>query len=179
MTAEEGRPLPGAADANGDAYRASLVDRTDNSAVLTLVRSSATGDLLPHHQKLLLSSGIPLDYALRRGVRSVTAVADLPPALKWTAAHDSLPGLLFPWHSPTGEINYQLRPDVPIQLGDDPEPRKYVQETGVQLLDVIGDPHTAREVWLVEGTRQCLAAGCYAPGGVLVLGIPGCTTGYE
>ncbi|MGI9157300.1 MAG: hypothetical protein ACR2FG_11810 [Marmoricola sp.] len=112
-------------------------------------------------------------------MRSVTAAADLPTALKWTAAHDSLPGLLFPWHSPTGDVNYQLRPDVPIQLRDDPQPRKYVQETGVQLLNVIGNPDTAREVWLVEGTRQCLAAAAYAPDGVLVVGLPGCANGCK
>lgn len=48
-----------------------------------------------------------------------------------------------------------------------------LQAKGVRLLSMFGDP-AADEVWLVEGTKQSLAAAAYKPPGVLVVGIPGC-----
>ncbi len=121
---------------------------------------------------MLAAAGIPHDFAVSLGVRSVVEAAGLPESLRHHAFRRPFPALLFPWRSPDGTVDFQLRPDVPV--GVDGEPSKYLQAAGVRLLNVLGDASTASAVWIVEGSKQCLAARAWAPPDVLVIGVPGC-----
>ncbi|WP_162252809.1 DNA polymerase [Knoellia sp. Soil729] len=132
--------------------------------------------LLAHHRELLERSGIHREFAAERGVRSVTSPEDLPYELSVHAGAGIVPGLLFEWRGPREPVHYQVRPDVPVADAEG-RPRKYLQAAGVHLLNVMGDPHAASEVWIVEGTKQALSAGAHAGPGVLVVGIPGCWNG--
>ncbi len=177
MTAVGGRPWQGAASADSNLDTAIVGLRADNGSTSDSASVQPPAQVLPHHRQLLAASGIPLEFAVEHGVRSVVSPAELPPPLQWSPAHGALPGLLFPWRGPARQTDYQLRPDRPVHLGDDPEPRKYLQPSAVRLIDVLGDPAEASEVWFVEGTRQHLAAAAYAP--AHVIGIPGCANALK
>jgi hypothetical protein len=152
------RPLPGAADVNWAADSNRVSRATDVSEPCT--------SFLLQHQLMLQRAGIPLDFALSVGIRSVTTAEHLPLELSWTASQGGVPAVLFPWIGPDGTRNWQLRPDEPIVCAVDEEPRKYVQSRDVRLLNVLGSPASAEEVWLVEGTKQCVAGGAHC--------LPGC-----
>ena len=171
MTAES-RPCQGAANANGNADKITVDEATDNNAGLAI--GGTTFDppaLLPQHQLMLEASGIPCAFAAKFGVRSITNPAELPDSLLMHA-YAGVPGLVFPWTSPDGTVSHQLRPDDPPEV--DGKPRKYLQGVGVRLLNVLGDPAQADTVWIVEGTKQSLAARTYAPPNTLGIAIPGC-----
>ena len=130
--------------------------------------------LLARHREMLEKAGVPSEFAAARGVRSVTSQEDLPEELSMHAG--GLPGLVFEWRDAVGNTHHQLRPDSPVPDSEG-RLRKYLQGPGVHLLTVMGDPDLAREVWIVEGTKQALAAGAHAEPAVLVVGIPGCWNG--
>lgn len=113
------------------------------------------------------------------GVRSVRTVEDLPadsPSY-WTEENGYLPGLLFPWTSIDGRIEYQLRPDNPPVDKDD-RLQKYVarsRDDGYQAVLWVAKRGTPNGVRIItEGTCQTIAAATYAPEDAWILGIFGC-----
>lgn len=139
-----------------------------------------TGAFSARQEDILAVRGIDPAQARAYGVRAAHRWEDLPDGAPdyWTAENGYLPGLLFRWESPTGEVEWQLRPDDPPQ-GKDGRAKKYVFRSGARSL-----VHAARPVepgaapggllMLTEGTCQTLVASLYAPVGVPVYGIAGC-----
>jgi hypothetical protein len=92
----------------------------------------------------------------------------------WTVANGYLPGVVYPWRSPLGELQWQLKPDVP-QLDAEGNPRKYVFAKGFRpVLNAIRTVAGSDKALIVEGTHQSIAAGLYAPPDWSVYGIAGC-----
>lgn len=130
----------------------------------------------------LARRGISEADAVAAGVVSVGESDTLPPGCPayWTAANGYLPGLLFPWVSVAGHVEYQIRPDEPPVDGGG-RPIKYASRSrGAGYQPVLwaarqGDPQGAGQtILLTEGTCQTLAASLYAPEGMWVLGMLGC-----
>lgn len=133
--------------------------------------------------RVLEKSAILPHIAERAGIRSVTQRSDLPETLEWFSFHrcdekcekknkgpkcgPSLPGILYTWTNIDG---VQVPQYAPLAK---PHAHKYAGPKGeVVGIDVIqrGD---GEQLWIVEGTKQHLAAASYAPEGVTVLGIAG------
>lgn len=92
----------------------------------------------------------------------------------WTVANGYLPGLVYPWRSPLGEVQWQLKPDVP-HLDEDGQPRKYLFAKGFRpVLNAVRIVSGSDRALIVEGTHQSMAAAEYAPPGWSVYGIAGC-----
>lgn len=132
-----------------------------------------TARLTPEHAEYLAAQAVNIELALSLGVRSLLTREDNPTEGVWGnwANH---PAILFPWTSPDGRIEYQVRPDDPTQdsRGRD---RKYVfaREMTPVLWGVRVVPGSTK-VLIIEGTKQCLAGASYAPDGWSVYGIAGC-----
>lgn len=132
-----------------------------------------TTGLSDEHAQFLRNQAVDPELAVRLGVRSLLTRADNPQEGVWTnwANH---PAILFPWVSPDGRTEIQVRPDNPTedQRG---RTRKYVFSKDMKPLlwavKVVPDP---RVVVIVEGTKQCLSAASYAPEDVSVYGMAGC-----
>jgi putative DNA primase/helicase len=134
----------------------------------------------PEQVAILEARAIDELTALTAGVRSVPDESALPAGAPdyWTVENGYLPGLLFTYRSPDGHEELQLRPDIPVtRRGENGKvtTAKYVFAKGA--LSVL---HTARvlggerNVLIVEGTCQALAAAVHAPPGWAVYGIAGC-----
>ena len=166
MTAENSRPWQGAADANGDADS----DIVGRAPVKVLPSGGPEIDVLSHRDQMMLAaSGIPVEFALALGVRSIVDAQDLPGELR--VHTDALPGTLFGWSGVDGP-HFQLRPYDPVEV--DGRARKYLQAPNVNLLNVLPGRATPKQVYIVEGTKQSLAARAWAAEDVMVIGIPGC-----
>lgn len=133
--------------------------------------------IAPHHLELLAAAAIDRAVAEAAGVRTVEAADALPAGLEWVRA---VPGLVFPWHSPSGSKVEQYRPDMP-PIGESGKPIKYVFPRGTtSVLNVHPwvTPRlaTAKTIVIVEGTKQTLAAVTAAQGDpdVAVVGVAGC-----
>lgn len=132
-----------------------------------------TGALTPEHAAFLAAQAVDIDLAVSLGVRSLVTREDNPQEGVWGnwANH---PAILFPWTSPDGRVEYQVRADNPTQdsRGRD---RKYVfrKDMTPVLWEVrpVADP---KVVVIIEGTKQCLAGATYAPDGAAIYGIAGC-----
>ena len=135
--------------------------------------SPVTQGLTDEHKAFLTAQAVDVDLALALGVRSLVTRADNPQEGVWGnwANH---PAILFPWTSPDGRVEFQVRPDNPTadSRGRD---RKYVfRKDMTPVLWEVKKGNQAGHVLIVEGTKQCLAAASYAPAGVTVYGIAGC-----
>lgn len=77
-----------------------------------------------HHAALLAQCGIPVEVAKAAGVRSVLSESDLPEGCPpyWTVANGYLPGLLVPWRTHDGRVEYRIRPDEANRPTDPPNP---------------------------------------------------------
>jgi DNA polymerase-1 len=131
----------------------------------------------PEHARYLESqAAITPDVALTAGIRSASAVEDLPAwAQSWGEA--ALPALIFPWRSPSGEVVEQVRPDTPVRWGLDDH--KYLwPKGGGAVLNVVRDGAASAAILIVEGTKQMHAAASWAPEGLGVYGIGGCRAWY-
>lgn len=127
--------------------------------------------LTAEHAELLEAAAITPDVAATAGVHSATEPGNVPTELQGVTG---LPALIFPWRSPSGVVEYQARPDVPA-VDESGRARKYLWRRGmVPVLGRVTEADGADTVWLVEGTKQALAAASYAPKGVEVYGIGGC-----
>ncbi|AGL20935.1 phage/plasmid primase, P4 family [Actinoplanes sp. N902-109] len=132
-------------------------------------------ELTPEHRAFLAAHAVDPDLAEKLGIRSLTSREDtkaLPEAWENWA---NFPAILFPWTSPDGRVEHQVRPDSPT--GDTKgKARKYVFTPNMTpvlwALRPVG-PETTTLV-IVEGTKQSLAAATYAAPHVAVYGIAGC-----
>lgn len=127
---------------------------------------------------MLAAAAITPDVADGADVRRVTSPNDIPNHARWCRA---VPGVIFPWHSPTGRTIEQYRPDEPVTINGD-GPRKYLWPKGEPPVLNIHPAMVDRVVAgadllvMVEGTKQYLAAVSAALNleGVAVVGIAGC-----
>jgi hypothetical protein len=133
------------------------------------------------HRRFLLEQAVDPDLAERLGVFSVSEdrseLADVPDGELWFRDWTYTPYIAFPWTSPSGRVEWQVRSDEP-PLDKNGRPKKYVyrsKKMGYKpVLWAVHVPEDAHTVLIVEGTKQCLAAASYAPEGVAVYGIGGC-----
>lgn len=113
-----------------------------------------------HHRTMLADeSGIRADVIAARGYRTVTTKAELE-ALGFSPKQRSVPALVLPIYSPTGEVKlYQARSDTP-RLNHKGKPVKYETPTGSLMAldmhpfvkDKAGDPGTP--LWITEGIKK-------------------------
>jgi hypothetical protein len=140
-------------------------------------RTKATVSSFNEHQVAELAKrALTPEVAERYGVAAIQTDADRIDGMPeyWTEENGYLPGLLYPWRSPLGEVQWQLKPDVP-QLDKDGNPRKYVFAKGFRpVLNAVRIVHGTDKALIVEGTHQSMAAAEYAPAGWSVYGIAGC-----
>lgn len=125
------------------------------------------------HRAFLEAQAVSVDLALSLGVRSLLTRDDNPREGVWEnwANH---PAILFPWTNEEGRTEYQVRPDNPTADNRGRE-RKYVfRKEMTPVLWAVRPVPDAERIVIVEGTKQCLSAGSYAPPGVGVYGIAGC-----
>jgi hypothetical protein len=130
--------------------------------------------LTPEHVAYLAAHAIELGIMTAAGLWSVTSVDDLPAEFGWYG-DAAVPAIVFPWRSPVGDpddVVLQLKPDVPIVVDD--EERKYLLAKGARSV-LNGIIPKGDSVLIVEGTKQHLAAASYAPPGVAVFGLMGCS----
>jgi hypothetical protein len=134
---------------------------------------SPNGQLSPEHAAFLEAQAVDLELARSLGVRSLLSRDDNPQEGVWVnwANH---PAILFPWVSPDGHREYQVRPDDPTQ-DTKGKLRKYVFAAGAgTMLWAIREVRKPKTMLIVEGTKQALAAASYAGPDVSVYGIAGC-----
>lgn len=132
-----------------------------------------TGALTPEHAAFLKAQAVDIDLAVSLGVRSLTNRADNPQEGVWEN-WANFPAILFPWTSPDGRVEYQVRADDPTEdsRGRD---RKYVfRKDMTPVLWAVRPVADPKVVVIIEGTKQCLAGATYAPDGAAVYGIAGC-----
>jgi hypothetical protein len=129
--------------------------------------------LLPAHAAFLAAQAIEPDVAAQHGLRSITAVDDLPEEFA-DYGEQAVPALLYPWTEPDGTVVHQLRvPDGRVKV--DGRYAKYLWAAGkAAKLGAVRPDDTADRILIVEGTKQSLAAASYAPAGTAVYGIAGC-----
>jgi hypothetical protein len=135
--------------------------------------SDRSAQLSDDHRAFLEAQAVDVDLALSLGVRSLLSREDNPQEGVWEnwANH---PAILFPWTNEAGDVEYQVRPDNPTE-DNRGRARKYVfRREMTPVLWAIRPVPGAERIVIVEGTKQCLAAGSYAPPGVGVYGIAGC-----
>jgi DNA polymerase I-like protein with 3'-5' exonuclease and polymerase domains len=125
------------------------------------------------HRAFLEAQAVNVDLALSLGVRSLLTREDNPREGVWEN-WANFPAILFPWTNEEGRTEYQVRPDNPTE-DNRGRGRKYVFRKGMTpVLWAVRPVPDAERIIIVEGTKQCLAAGSYAPPGVGVYGIAGC-----
>lgn len=132
-----------------------------------------TAPFTPEHADFLTSQAVDIELAARLGVRSLTQRSDNPQEGVWVNWSNH-PAILFPWTSPDGRVEYQVRADNPTQdtRGRD---RKYVfRKDMVPVLWAVHEVPDPKTVVIIEGTKQCLAGASYAPPETSVYGIAGC-----
>jgi hypothetical protein len=144
------------------------------------VTTSALG-LSPAHADFLTAQAVKLDVALALGVVSIVNQSDAEALGEdyWATNYNRVPYIAFPWTSPSGRVEWQLRPDDPAEDQQKPGKfKKYVyrsKKMGYQpVLWEVRKVENPAKVLIVEGTKQCLSAASYAPDDVAVYGIGGC-----
>lgn len=124
--------------------------------------------------------GITPEIAQSAGVRNITDPSQLPEGCPdyWRTDNSYLPGLLFPWTSVDGRVEYQIRPNVPPIDPETKRPKKYAgrgKEDGYEpVLWAAKKGDDDGVVLIVEGTCQTVAAAAYAPEDSWVFGMFGC-----
>lgn len=124
-------------------------------------------------------SAITPAVAKRAQCRSVSTRAELPEALQWLSERPgALPGILYVWRDALG---YELPQYSPLARPFDPKysgpSRAWLDAHGggaSQCLALAQEGAPEGPVWIVEGTRQHMAAASHAPSEATVLGIAGC-----
>lgn len=127
-----------------------------------------------HATRLLFPRALNPKEVSALGVYSVTTPEELPEEFA-RSKYATVPGLMFPWNSPTGGVVLQYRPDEPV-TNDAGHPVKYVFPNGtLMVLNRIRDPkpHDG-PMLLAEGTMQSLAAAAYTHPAWAVYGMSGC-----
>lgn len=132
------------------------------------------GTLTRAHAEFLAKQGIDPVFAESLGVHSVLSRADCAHLGGVLVNWDNCPAIVFPWTSPSGRVEYQIRPDTP-----NPDLRgrlrKYVFPSGMTpMLWQVREPADGARILIVEGTKQGLSAATYAPEGIGVYTVAGC-----
>lgn len=129
--------------------------------------------LTAKHTQYLVEQAIDTDRALSLGVRSLSSPADTKDLGGVWVNWANFPAILFPWTSPDGHVEYQVRPDNPTE-DTKGRARKYVfQRDMTPVLWAVQVVENPDAVVIIEGTKQCLAGASYAPGNVSVYGMAG------
>ena len=149
----------------------------------------------PKMREVLAASGISLEEAYKRGLRSSNWFWE-DPAFK-SFKKKGVPqrhsaGLIIPHYSLNGMLSLQYKPDEPYLLdwqdSATDKPRKYDWEKGAGNGVSVGynaalrlDTYVGKRLRLiiVEGTRQAICADIYAPDDCIVVGIPGIWNGQS
>ena len=125
------------------------------------------------HQRELRSSGISEQVARARGYKTVRKRAEIP---------DTFPdwqrrlGLLIPTYSPSGSVDYQLKPTRPIKRRNGHAP-KYEQPHGSSLsLDcnplMLPDVREGTsDLWISEGSKKIDSLASRGEAGVGIIGV--------
>ena len=123
---------------------------------------------------MLDEQGFTPDAVVRHGIRSITRVEDLPPEFDHLKkSGDKLyPALLFPWTEPDGTVRNQIK--LPAELAKQLDSKYLWAKESAASLGVIRHVNDAKTALIVEGTKQSLVAGIYAPEEYSVYGIAGC-----
>lgn len=132
-------------------------------------------DILPNitdaHKAFLEGQAVDIEAARRVGVFSATSVEDIPEDLR-AGIGRYVPGLVFPWTSPSGRVSLQIRPDTPT-TDEDGKVKKYAFRRGeVPVLWQLRA--TDGPLLIVEGSKPALVASSYAPPEYAVYGVAGC-----
>ena len=132
------------------------------------------GELTVAHTDYLATHAVDVELARSLGVQSLTSPKDTASLGGVWVNWANFPAILFPWTSADGRVEFQVRPDNPTKDGRGRD-RKYVfRKDMIPVLWAIRDVPDAERIMIVEGTKQALAAGSYAPAGVGVYGMAGC-----
>lgn len=132
------------------------------------------GELTVEHADYLTAHAVDLEVATALGVRSVLTKEDVAGLDDPWPVYANFPSILFPWVSPDGRTEIQMRPDNATEDMTG-RARKYMFRRGMDpVLWAVRSVETAERIVIVEGTKQCLAAASYAPDGVSIYGIAGC-----
>ena len=137
--------------------------------------STTNEKLHPDHLDMLAKSGISPQFAALRGYETIENSRSLKALGLAKAAHNLVPGLMFPLLRADGSVaGWQYRPDNPrLRKG---KPAKYEIPTGQSnVIDVppgVGDwlPDPGIELWVTEGTKK---ADCGAIRGLCIVSING------
>jgi putative DNA primase/helicase len=131
--------------------------------------------LAPTHRDLLIAAAIDLKVADEAAVRSVDAASELPDELAtWRGYPGAAPGILFPLDGAGADSSMLYRPDGPLQVDGEEQPRVYLVPEGVRpvlcIHPVMRDRvRTANTIVVVEGAKQHLAAvSCSGPKDLVV-----------
>lgn len=125
--------------------------------------------LVPEHADYLREHAVDPEFAIGLGVHSITTAEDLPDDFRHLGA-DGVPAILFAWTAPDGVDEPQ------IKTMDGSKGYKFrSKEQGYRApfweVRKVGD---TGPLVIVEGSKQCLVAGIYAPPEWSVYGVSGC-----
>ncbi len=175
MTAEERRPLPGAAGVNGAADVLTIPLAADNMGRA----APGTCRISTDHARLLEASAIAVCVAAEAGVYSVSQVADLPQEFRHYGTK-AVPALVFSYEGLGVPAVPQLRPDN-AWPGSNGSTAKYLFPSGAVTPVTVHPRMRARvldvqkPLVFVEGTKQYLAAVTALEGEhVAAVGMSGC-----
>ena len=129
--------------------------------------------LTTDHAALLESAAISAQVAQQQGLHSITAAEQLPAEFAWIEQYGGVPALAFPWKTTAGTELTQLRVDEPFTLPGEKRPAKYLWPKGSSSPVGIVRTDDDGPVYIVEGTKQALAAASVAVTGA-VYSIAGC-----
>jgi hypothetical protein len=130
--------------------------------------------LTPEHEQYLTDHAVDVELAKRLGVRSLLSHDDNPAEGVWPNWSNH-PAILFPWTSPEGRVEYQVRPDDPTTDRRSGKPRKYVfAKDMTPVLWALREVQGSELVVIIEGTKQGLAGASYAPPGASIYSMAGC-----
>lgn len=129
----------------------------------------------PDHANFLRSQAVDVDLAESLGVRSLLSHDDNPQDGTVWENFANHPAILFPWTSPTGEVENHVRPDNPIPDLRTGRPKKYLWRKDARItMWALRPVESPRLMLLVEGDKQGLSAASYAPDDVAVYALGGC-----
>ncbi|MGY1846877.1 phage/plasmid primase, P4 family [Blastococcus sp. SYSU DS1021] len=150
-------------------------DRTREGTIPDVGGPGSSSDKITaeHARDVFAPRGLTAADAERFGAYSVTAPEELPEEFR-AGRFATIPGLVFPWRSPSGYAVLQYRPDEPVSNSDG-VPVKYVFpiDSGM-VLSRLRDDDGIGPILLSEGTMQSIAAAVHAPREFAVYGLPGC-----
>lgn len=158
--------MPGSGTASDEAGRKTFVSdgNTDES----------TRQLSDDHRAFLTAQAVDIALAEKLGVHTLTTNDDAKKLGGHWENFRTVPAIAFPWTSPDGRTEWQVRPDDPT-IDSKGKPRKYVFHRGAKpVLWAVREVDNPRRIAVIEGTKQGLAGATYAPPDTSIYAIAGC-----